>query len=124
MEAGEELDRLIHSKVMGKPLDVICEINSHEEHYDGWICDCGYSDSWGNVDVRHYEPTPAYSTDIVAAWQIVEYMLEQDDQDAWLAFNNGMITQSWAAPRHIACVRICLTALKALEKSGKSVILP
>lgn len=80
-----ELDRLIHEKVMGLPLDVQCEQEDHllvEGTY--WICcTCG----WKSDDLEHtehYQKIPAYSTDLNEAWKIFKHFTLFLESELWL----------------------------------------
>lgn len=70
LEAGRELDALVAEKVMGLNLTVIPETCPYCDGYvsqnrdPGWCGSCG---AYVN------EPEP-YSTDIAAAWEVVEKM--------------------------------------------------
>lgn len=79
MEVGKELDTLVAEKVMGHPMpDFIPEdaldlyLAGSPIHYDSWTCVCRYDEG----DVPKWIPDP-YSTDISAAWQVVEKVTEQ-----------------------------------------------
>ena len=76
MEPGPELDTLVAEKVMGHPMpDFIPEdaldlyLAGTPIHYDGWMCVCRYDEG----DTPKWVPDP-YSTDIPAAWPVVEKM--------------------------------------------------
>lgn len=103
MEAGRELDALVAERVMGL-----------EAVNDGWV-----AESFPNGGMVY--PLPEYSTDIAAAWRIVEilrpryYMfrifvyscIEAQFQDHP---NNAIAVGRSDTPAHA----ICLAALKAI----------
>lgn len=81
MEAGEELDRLV-AEVMGEPMPEFTPENALELQLAGspvkspkgnWLCLCRYDEG----DIPTWRPLP-YSTDISAAWSVVEKMRELD----------------------------------------------
>ncbi|MBA7631314.1 hypothetical protein ES703_38845 [subsurface metagenome] len=81
MEAGEELDALVSEGIMGCPKpDFIPEhalelaLAGSPVRYNGWLCICFYDEG----DVPKWIPDP-YSTDISAAWQVVEKMKDMID---------------------------------------------
>ena len=83
MEAGRALDTLVAEKVMGHPMpDFIPEdalelyLSGSPIHYDGWTCVFRYDEG----DIPKWVPDP-YSTDISAAWQVVERMRSMEDGD-------------------------------------------
>lgn len=76
MEPGPELDTLMAEKVMNHPMpDFIPEdaldlyLAGTPIHCDGWTCVCRYDEG----DTPKWVPDP-YSTDISAAWPVVEKM--------------------------------------------------
>lgn len=84
--AGRELDAEVHRLIFGQcphlPQDVLDEEATEEEREaaeEGWgwptKCDlCGGRFAGGHYDAGKYaeRPFPRYSTDLVAAWQVVE----------------------------------------------------
>lgn len=69
MEAGRDLDALVAESVMRLSKDdflSICIVECHGTDDDTWCYNCH-----GLVDEQDKIP-PAYSTDIAAAWQVVE----------------------------------------------------
>lgn len=112
MKAGRELDRLIAEKVM------------HLPNIRNW--DCGYV-----YGPEHGEDVPRYSTDIAAAWQVVEKLTKSENIDLEIipsAFHNecsvsvGFLDDCGDAcgpfyfTEESAPHAICLAALKAIEK--------
>lgn len=118
MKPGRELDALVAEKVMG---------------YRRKRCDC--NTFW--VDADGYEPThnQDYSTDIAAAWEVVErvrlfvwphqgrwiagYLSEADLQDIYFHVENSRFITidgsfSTIAQEQTAPHAICLAALKAV----------
>lgn len=105
MMAGKELDELIAKKVMGYGLE--------------------YADANGCVWSTHLSdaiPTPLFSTDIAAAWEVVEKMKDSDfnlEKDYDFEFWNCIIKPANTYPpikiRGISAPHaICLAALKAV----------
>ncbi|MBA7539583.1 hypothetical protein ES705_31863 [subsurface metagenome] len=79
MEPGPELDTLVAEEVMGHPMpDFIPEdaldlyLAGTPIHYDSWTCVCRYDEG----DTPKWVPDP-YSTDIPAAWPVVEKLTEE-----------------------------------------------
>ena len=123
MVAGRELDAYVAEKVMGrlKPEGDIARMGlgfhpqGHETRY--WsISTADSKRSW-------YYEGPQYSTDIAAAWEVVEkmhsrdfsMMAEWDDEDRmwFVGFSNK---ESYKADEAAtAPLAICLAALKAVE---------
>lgn len=88
MEAGRELDALVAEKVMGCKID-----RSYVEGWPNWIggpryrCGCGnYAHACGDDDIA--EPLlNFYSTDIAAAWEVVErikHLKDPDPMEVWI----------------------------------------
>ncbi|GAI80038.1 unnamed protein product [marine sediment metagenome] len=85
MEAGEELDRLVATEVMGEPVPEFTPENALDLQLAGspvkspkgnWLCLCRY----GEGDIPTWRPLP-YSTDISAAWLVVEKLAEGWERD-------------------------------------------
>ena len=81
MEAGEELDRLVVTEVMGEPIPEFTPENALELQLAGspvrssqgnWLCLCKI----GEGDVPTWRPMP-YSTDISVAWQVLKKLREE-----------------------------------------------
>jgi len=108
MEAGRELDALVAERVMG----------AVPAHTPGdWMVAVGappYYRFGGSV-----RGLPDYSTNIAAAWQVVERMSEQalpcvmHDGQMWVG-EFYCITYSHTAYAHTAPLAICRVALKAV----------
>ena len=86
MEAGRDLDALVAEKVMGHPMpEIIPEdaidlyLSGTPIHHDSWTCVFRYDEG----DVPKWVPDP-YSTDISAAWQVVERVCNWDSRDAMI----------------------------------------
>ena len=101
--ANKCLDTWVAEKVMGW----------HRSNRD-------YSQLWWNTPtgIRSWELTSygAFqpSTDIAAAWEVVERFLDYPDQEIFLMFVNEVSRLGWCAPIHTICLRICHAALKAV----------
>ena len=108
MKAGRELDVLIANKVIGRE-DKFGELASTRMVMDDT---CGRTLTGG-----YKERTPYYSTDIRAAWAIVEKMNSpyiiastEDGDESWVHFGNESNVAIGKAP-----LAICLAALLAME---------
>lgn len=109
MKAGLELDALIAEKVMGWHFVGTFTLDP-ELNCDRWARD-------QNGLERYFHEVPKYSTDIAAAWQVVEKMIVYsehhfllDKGGAWLCrFREGGLSPGETAPH-----AICLAALKAV----------
>lgn len=62
MKPGRDLDVLVAQKVVGLSLEYI---------------NCDGTHIWYSHDAGDYFPTPAYSTDIAAAWEVVKKITSQ-----------------------------------------------
>lgn len=114
-----ELDVLVAEKVMGYGSESNCRRTKQR-----WICQCGNCD-----------PIPNYSTDMIAAWQVVEKMMtlrrfdtppeyEHDSMafhvqvKAWRSSSGWgwscETNNTWVACSDTAPQAICLCALKAV----------
>lgn len=81
IEAGEELDRLVATEVMGEPipeftpedaLDLQLAGSPVKSPQGNWRCLCKYDEG----DIPTWRPVP-YSTDISAAWLVAEKMITE-----------------------------------------------
>ena len=79
MEAGEELDRLVATEVMGEPMPAFIPESALEFQLAGspvkspkgnWVCLCRYDEG----DIPTWRPLTC-STDISAAWKVVKKMI-------------------------------------------------
>jgi len=89
MKAGEKLDRLVATEVMGEPIPEFTPPNALELQLAGspvkspqgnWVSRCKYSEG----DIPTWRPLP-YSRDIASAWQVKE-KLKVGDNETWFAF--------------------------------------
>lgn len=132
MEAGRELDALVAEKVMGWKLEnyETSEPASTDRHY----LDASRNDGWAWVgretDIEAWQWQP--STDIAAAWEVVEKLLpcqftlgspekESAKGDVWYAeFGEWVdhLFQGEEATAPTAPHAICLAALKAMSPGG------
>jgi|SRR5882762_4291372 len=143
--SAEQRDRLVHEKVMGHA--AVCPgklIASHVKvpsraggtAYSYWQIACdtcelvGYSDSEDNIPKEHPPKVdvPKYSTDMNAAWKIVEKLYEQFDMcifmDAGYPYKYGItaykrevntsIKVGYGYSKTSASEAICLAALKVV----------
>ncbi|MBA7478235.1 hypothetical protein ES705_14064 [subsurface metagenome] len=83
MEAGEGLDKLVAVEVMGELMPEPTPENALDLQLAGspvkspkgnWLCLCRYDEG----DIPTWRPLP-YSTDIAAAWPVVERMRSMED---------------------------------------------
>lgn len=134
MEAGRELDALVAEKVMGKKTRRLSG-NLYCWEYDG-----DYKNLHGLA-----QPIPAYSTDLSAAWEVVEKLCNWDVDDNMLVLQgqgpdlekkrspDGEAPQWWEAEiagtwgkvmveAETAPLAICLAALKAIAEIKKQEI--
>ena len=108
LKAGRELDALVAEKVMGIKL-CRCYGQKPNEHNSSARC----------FDCKCINSSMAYSTDIAAAWEVVEKLAAYNPSKfliekcgAWLVrFDDGTFTPGETAPH-----AICLAALKAVNK--------
>lgn len=133
MKAGRELDALVAEKVMGwKPPDDIETLRFFDERYrnsafnpvsqnEFWL---GFNEDGSRCLMR----LPYYSTDIAAAWEILEHFRLQDkgllieaDKRGYTVTNaNDFMLRGWDAGQVFeinaatAPLAICLAALKAV----------
>lgn len=127
LKPGRELDALIATKVMNDDL-WLCR-GTQVDRGGGWGCsDCFYSGEWLEEDPfkEHLKEVKYYSTDISAAWEIVDKLLEKDlrltithaEKNLWFVFIvKGFNTplNKDAIEAETAAHAICLAALKALS---------
>jgi hypothetical protein len=104
MEAGRRLDAEIAEKIMGWR-------NFHTHHFDGMLTGTTPRDeAWTEV--------PFYSTDIAAAWQVVEKLQYYDAHYQQGHHFWRFITPEWGRIEYSAHtsapMAICLAALKAI----------
>ena len=129
MEAGPELDAAC-ARAMGL-CPHIWEIYEPPEEYcdecgamlSGWVDEdrpekrckiCGKR-VWGlRYSVNEVPDCKHYSRDIAAAWELVEAILDQDDQQKWLVFADLLYGHTpILAPEYLAALRICQAFLLA-----------
>lgn len=126
LQAGRELDALVAEKVMGlapEQWPFVCEVDKHDTAGDVWCSDCQEeTDKTARVPLH-------YSTDISAAWQVVERLHEkgyaltlhnEPDEDAgytWGASVGGdsadAFVESW---EDTAPMAICTAALRTVTQ--------
>jgi len=127
MEAGRELDALVAEKVMGIEVDLVVApfiyYSPYRDRYDEWAAgNEPYIDKDGDIHL-----IPRYSTDIAAAWLVVEKMREtrwievhSTIDGEWAAFYTPIGTTDMNQAIHeyakasTAPLAICLAALKAV----------
>ena len=114
MKAGRELDALVAEKVFGQKLFrgavVYGNWSPQDDGYDGYVCD-----------------VPRYSTDIAAAWKVVEQLETGTDDDLPMLIHLFQDCDRWKCCVHLqydhilmatawedtAPLAICIAALKA-----------
>lgn len=110
MDAGRELDALIAEKVMGTFIPAGSNPSLRD---DAWLNERGY---------LVWEPPP-YSTDIAAAWLVVEKLKQSYDIVDILFANHYVSCKVWKdfmiaeEDAETAPLAICLAALKAVGHS-------
>lgn len=122
MNAGRELDALVAEKVMGWKHDRDAEFRhlcDGKFHTKCWACgSLGHGNCYGNGSGAIQIPcdcTPYYSTDIAAAWQVVEEMMKRGEYLVIKAFpNTGFeVELGGNADAGTLPLAICLAALKS-----------
>lgn len=120
MDAGRELDALVAEKIIklsAKYWRPTCFVNDHELDANVWCYDCS-----GMVDDQERVPEH-YSTEIAAAWLVVEKLATQGlrlSLDAfggdpwWVEFADEQWERGAQATANTAPHAICLAALKAV----------
>ena len=101
--AGRALDVQVETTVFGS------EILDHPFGPRRWREEYGVT-GWDDV--------PRYSTEIGAAWRIVEHFLNHEDQAVYLAFARSWHGQGVIASATLAATRICRAALLAIEEGS------
>ncbi len=113
LEAGDELDILIAEKVMG------CKTRKGPAH---WLyCDCpkGYMEPWPHGNMGSDGSIKDYSSDIAAAWEVVEKM-KQYGFGFWIAGDECWFQTAFAPIQRTLTttgsfpLAICRAALKAI----------
>lgn len=116
MEAGPEMDDAVAERVFGYVIDRFVF------EYDGFFKECRV---WVDKDGKKHNPKP-YSTDIDAAWEVVEKMRELGHFDCGSPYRCGqrVIGAWWArfgsnladpCTAYTAPLAICRAALKAVR---------
>ncbi|MDP9315132.1 MAG: hypothetical protein M3R24_30430, partial [Chloroflexota bacterium] len=105
-EAGRDLDALVAAKVMGFDADRI-------------ISGGGYRVGNHTPSVISWAHIPQYSTDIAAAWEVVEKLIHLDPLVAIWGYEDGSIGwycdfEGSKAHARTAPHAVCLAALKAI----------
>lgn len=108
MKPGRELDALVAEKVMGRCGHTLRRVQDHHQCQK-----CG-EEFWGLAWHKGYCAFPSFSTDIAAAWNVVErlkdrYFLLQYYGDGWDCQIGGTSRTGNTVP-----LAICLAALKAV----------
>ena len=118
MEAGRELDALIHEQVFGKCAhDWIKVTNKPLDKKGNSIYKC--SKCGDRRPAREAMGWRNYSTDIAAAWQVVEkmsklYHVEIENFDNGYGVTLDDYSQTWEAHADTAPLAICRAALLAV----------
>jgi hypothetical protein len=124
-EAGRELDALVATKIMGiAPIpwgdETPCPVCLEPMRYCGARSRCSRCSEW------RYGPYLEYSSDIAAAWEVVEKMVETGRLHLDRLGFDGEEWRCWMSPdaegatyfvgqAETAPLAICLVALKAVE---------
>jgi hypothetical protein len=125
MEAGRELDALVAEQVMGWKR----ETYSFNNWRDGKVESMELSGLMGPDGLREVDQFPFYSTDIAAAWEVVEKLEEEniarleltrlgwDWQKTWrVSFFTTAVSEGAIVEGDIVPLTICRAALLALEE--------
>jgi hypothetical protein len=134
MKAGRELDALIAEKVMGCNVYCVDPNYNYKDPAKMWRCDCPGANSIGDrphADDGFDGEIKPYSTDIAAAWKVVEKMRESHQ---WIRIE--CFDGKWEAGPVEVCGEdyidnnveslvsaphaICLAALKAIGHEFKN----
>jgi len=124
MEAGEELDRLVATEVMGEPIPAPAPDDSlrlqlagspPESPRGNWVCLCRYSE--GDIPIWH--PLP-FSTNISAAWLVVEKVIAEYG-DFIIDYDNSYEGGPWSAS--VDKLRVAALAKTAPEAICKTALL-
>jgi hypothetical protein len=120
-EAGQELDAMVAEKVMGW-LGVVSEFMDVDR--TRWFVPSGVP----SYDAPR-EKVPAYSTDLTAAWQVMEFLNKRGHRVGiawqpphWCAFVFSVGYNSLNSQADTAPLAICRVALLALDDSGSSLL--
>jgi hypothetical protein len=115
LSVGAEIDRLIAKKVMGQERTASCPLGDP-------TCDGKYE-----PQVGHWPCLPYYSTDIAAAWQVVEHLRTQNwyllrltngDNNYACYFGRGIVQGPYGyAVGDTAPLAICKAALKVIAEA-------
>lgn len=112
MDAGRELDTLIAEKVMGYH-----RATESEPYWNSLAV-------WVEENGERWEQIPDYSTDIAAAWQVVEHLHGRVVIDHWSRGAYKVMIYLPAKPPSVeasaesAPLAICRAALAALSRSS------
>lgn len=127
MKPGRELDALVAEKVMGCKVYCVDPNYSYKDPPKMWRCDCPGPNSAGerpHADDYSFDgEIKSYSTDIAAAWQVVEHLKSGYGWNV-TASGGGYKVILWRGGGgacqitggETAAHAICLAALKALYK--------
>jgi hypothetical protein len=125
MNAGRELDEMVHQVVMGKKLLTADEMRTEAERvWKGQPSCCnflmGFMAFWdGDGGVRFVNIVEHYSTKIEAAWDVVnrimrselqDFTLEATEPDRWTAKS-----LTFLATAETPALAICLVGVKAFK---------
>jgi hypothetical protein len=86
----EETNKFLHSVIEpdGEWIEtpIRCEIETYDDYYDGWICECGQIGSWIDIDGVHFKPikNPDYFTE--KGFFILWRGMQKKYPDKWKAF--------------------------------------
>ena len=101
MNAGSELDALVAEKVL----------DSFVVH----LGDVPHIQTASPLNDMHFAPVPHYSTDIAAAWEVVEKMRQMHLAQQFLTAFECSTPWRWALLSTEAfCLNVCRAALKAV----------
>jgi hypothetical protein len=130
--AVPELDARVHTQVMGLSLEQECEAGNTIDYDCDYMCgDCGFTSHDWEEGAGHLKKIPDYSTDIAAAWKVVEHFgqveyfidMSNSRRNGWRCAITGpekvqgtRLTNHHIAYAETAPLAICLAALEVMEK--------
>ncbi len=116
MKAGKQLDALIAERIMGllvRPAHDMEFTSEREWAYEG---------NFVITSPEGYSPSlcPSFSTDIAAAWQVIEKLTDYDPQLTQWGYEDGSVGwmcdfEGTEAHAPTVALAICLAALKVID---------
>lgn len=111
MKPGRELDAKVAEVVM--ELNLSFQMEGEDTKLSGYH----YTENYGQ---RYFSQIPRYSTDITAAWQVVEKMKEQHVFEIGFEYGRWECSFDWDESKaSTAPYAICLAALEVVKENTK-----